>query len=583
MARIADNFVDKVKEEADLYALVNSKTKLKKAGKEYKALCCFHEEKSPSLYVNTEKNEYHCHGCGAGGGAINFIMETERLGFRDALKELVRRHPNLGPIVYEQSDVQQSRPQTTIGRQSLEEAVRFFQNTLQERPEGLAYARSRGLSDEDISHFGVGFAPAGWDSTTKFFGSRFSWSILHEVGLLNKDDVSGRYFDFFSNRLMFPVRDGEGRTVAFTGRNLVDDKNKGPKYKNSPDSPVFSKSRHLYGLYEALQARQQGDQRVDVVEGPTDVIAGVRQGFTQTIAGLGTSLGVEQLQALARRYNQVNFVYDGDQAGQMAATRAILTAFPIIDGRCRFTVTMMPAGEDLDSLLSKPNGLDIYRQALDNAKGAAQYYIDYLVEKFRLRKSLSVHADRRGAALHELRETASCIENPDYRALLEIDLQQRLNLINRTDVRDPLSLEQILPAYYRHMPENARGIADNTSKGAIALCGITIAKPHFGPLLFPFMSGSTTNDQHLLHFTQELLARAEKQQCDPLAVLDNNFQYLAAWMAAPYIGKDDHEIMAELNRAQAGLYAQLYQVQSPDWLIEETPTSAQSSINPSQN
>ncbi len=371
--RIPQHFIDDLIARVDIVDVIDSRVPLKKAGREYKACCPFHDEKTPSFTVSPDKQFYHCFGCGAHGTAIGFLMEYEHLEFVEAIQELAKQ---VGvEVPREAGFVPQPKREGPDLYELLKQASAFFQRQLREHAEGpqaVEYLKGRGLSGEIARDFGVGYAPDGWDNLLKALGQEKSRAMV-EAGLLIEKDGGGVY-DRFRGRVMFPIRDRRGRVIAFGGRVLGDGT---PKYLNSPETPVFHKGRELYGLYEARQALRELP-RLLVVEGYMDVVALAQFGIRYAVATLGTAVTPDHLEQLYRATDEVVFCFDGDRAGRDAAWRGLEIALPHMrDGR-RLRFMFMPEGEDPDTLV-RQIGTEAFEQQLDRA----QSLDEFLIEQFK--------------------------------------------------------------------------------------------------------------------------------------------------------------------------------------------------------
>ncbi|MFL1456174.1 DNA primase [Marinobacter sp. GN3S48] len=364
---IPQRFVEDLLDRVDLAELIGSRITLKKAGASYKARCPFHDEKTPSFNVRPDKGFYHCFGCGAHGDAISFVREFEGLGFTEAVEELARRAGLEVP--YDQSakqEIQQARTLTD----ALDYASRFYQSALRS-PQGefaRDYLRQRGLDDNIIQLYQLGYAPG---TGTALFDScnKDLQGPLIETGTVS--DKYGRPRDLFRNRVMFPIRNSRGKTIAFGGRTLGDDK---AKYINSPESDVFHKSREIYGLYEAKQAIRQLDKLL-VVEGYMDVIALAQHDIHFAVATLGTATNQDSLTALLRQVRHLVFCFDGDQAGFRAADRALENALELMADGLHLQFLMLPDGEDPDTLVRK-EGPEAFKKRIEGATPLSRYLFD---------------------------------------------------------------------------------------------------------------------------------------------------------------------------------------------------------------
>ncbi|MEQ9567903.1 MAG: DNA primase, partial [Pseudomonadales bacterium] len=314
--RIPQPFIDDLIDRSDIVEVVGSRLQLKKSGKNYSACCPFHDEKTPSFTVSPQKQFYYCFGCGAGGNVIGFLMEHDHLDFPQAVEHLAKAAGM--EIPREESSPQaeaQQRRRLDIYSE-LEAASRFYQMQLRKHKPAIDYLKSRGLTGQIAKEFALGYAPNEWDSLIKLKADNpEALRLLAEGGMLIKRDDDGKqqnsdrrpassndrsHYDRFRDRVMFPIRDQRGRTIAFGGRVLGEQK---PKYLNSPETPVFHKSRELYGLYEALQQRQRPDELI-VVEGYMDVVALAQFGVRNAVATLGTSVGSAHMDRIFRHVSQ---------------------------------------------------------------------------------------------------------------------------------------------------------------------------------------------------------------------------------------------------------------------------------------
>ncbi|TVP47370.1 MAG: DNA primase, partial [Halomonas sp.] len=351
--QIPQRFIDDLLGRVDVVEVVGERVQLKKAGRNYLGLCPFHQEKTPSFTVSADKQFYHCFGCGANGNALRFLMEYDKLPFPEAVEQLAGR---LGiEVPREGADdpgAQQREKKRKEGVNLLELAASFYRERFKMHEGQLAqrYLADRGLSDEVIKSYGIGYAPGGWEALKQHLSERgIGEPVQVEYGLLIHREDTGRTYDRFRDRVMFPIRDLRGRTIAFGGRVMGDEQ---PKYLNSPETPVFHKGRELYGLFEARQASNKLEQLV-IVEGYMDVVALAQYGIHNAVATLGTATTEDHLSRLFRLVSRVVFCFDGDRAGRQAASRALETALPqMIDGReARFL--FLPEGDDPDSLVRR--------------------------------------------------------------------------------------------------------------------------------------------------------------------------------------------------------------------------------------
>ncbi|MBC9252476.1 DNA primase [Pseudomonas alcaligenes] len=378
---IPQSFIDDLLNRTDIVEVVSSRIQLKKAGKNYTACCPFHKEKTPSFSVSPDKQFYYCFGCGAGGNALGFVMDHDSLDFPLAVEELAKR---AGMEVPREDGGRGGKPRQPTDSPLyalLTAASDYYRQALKSHPTRKAavnYLKGRGLSGEIARDFGLGFAPPGWDNLLKHLGGdALQQKAMIDAGLLIENSDSGKRYDRFRDRVMFPIRDSRGRIIAFGGRVLGDDK---PKYLNSPETPVFHKGQELYGLYEARKSNRDLDE-IMVVEGYMDVIALAQQGLRNAVATLGTATSEEHLKRLFRLVPSVLFCFDGDAAGRKAAWRALESTLPSLQDGRRARFLFLPEGEDPDSLV-RAEGTDAFRARINqHAQPLADYFFQQLCEE----------------------------------------------------------------------------------------------------------------------------------------------------------------------------------------------------------
>ncbi|QCR37775.1 DNA primase [Nissabacter sp. SGAir0207] len=374
--RIPRVFINDLLARVDIVDLIDARVKLKKQGKNYHACCPFHNEKTPSFTVNGDKQFYHCFGCGAHGNAIDFLMNYDRLEFVESIEELATMQGLEVPYEAGSGPSQIERHQRQSLYQLMEQLSAFYQHALGQ-PNGQAardYLQQRGLSQEIVQHFAIGFAPAGWDNALKRFGrDSESRTALNDAGMLVKND-QGRTYDRFRERVMFPIRDKRGRVIAFGGRVLGDGM---PKYLNSPETEIFHKGRQLFGLYEA-QKSHPTLSRLLVVEGYMDVVALAQFGIDYAVASLGTSTTADHIQLMFRATDNVVCCYDGDRAGREAAWRALETALPYLNDGRQLRFMFLPDGEDPDTLIRK-EGKAAFEQRMEQAQPLSTFLFETLL------------------------------------------------------------------------------------------------------------------------------------------------------------------------------------------------------------
>jgi len=369
---IPQDFIDDLIARADVVEVVGRRVPLKKAGREFKACCPFHDEKTPSFTVSPGKGFYHCFGCGAHGTAIGFLMEFDHMSFVEAIESLAS---SMGVEVPRSESDKPARRYDELF--SLMDAVaKHWQAAMKDTPAAVAYLKERGIDGATAKRFGIGYAPDGWSNVLDKFGqSAEAAERLLATGLIIRKD-NGQHYDRFRDRIMFPIRDTRGRTIGFGGRIMGDGE---PKYLNSPETVLFHKGRELYGLFEARQALRQIEQLV-VVEGYMDVVALARHGIDFAVATLGTATTSEHLNNLFRLTENVHFCFDGDRAGKAAAWRALENALPQIREGRQIRFVFLPDGHDPDSFVNE-HGADGFVNALDSGVALSEFLIEELASQ----------------------------------------------------------------------------------------------------------------------------------------------------------------------------------------------------------
>jgi DNA primase len=368
---IPKHFIEDLIARVDLVELIGSRVPLKKHGREYKACCPFHGEKTPSFTVVPDKNFYHCFGCGEHGNALGFLMKYDNLGFVEAVEELADR---VGVDVPREQAPGQRPPPSDALFATLDKAGSFYRNELMNTARGKEYFRSRGITGETAATFGLGYAPDAWDSLLKLLGSNETdRARLLQVGLIIERDNRTGYYDRFRDRVMFPIRDARGRTIGFGGRVL--DKGE-PKYMNSPETELFHKGRELYGLYEARQASRTL-KRLLIVEGYMDVVRLHQAGITYAVATLGTATTPEHLARVFRICNEVTFCFDGDRAGRAAAWKALENSLSQVREGRQIRFLFLPEGHDPDTLVGE-EGHEAFEARINQAMPLSEYFIQHL-------------------------------------------------------------------------------------------------------------------------------------------------------------------------------------------------------------
>ena len=367
--RIPQHFIDELIARADIVEVISARMPLKKAGREFKGLCPFHGEKTPSFTVSPGKQFFHCFGCGAHGTALGFLMEYEHMEFVDAIEALAG---SLGIEVPREEGGPDEKAHTDLYG-LLAQAADYYWEQMKTSDRAKEYLKRRGLDGRIARDFQIGYAPQGWDTLLNHLGGSASQrdGLLEAGMIIRKDD--GREYDRFRDRIMFPIRDSRGRVIAFGGRVLDQGE---PKYLNSPETPVFHKGQELYGMYEARQALRD-IPRLMVVEGYMDVASLAQQGIRYAVATLGTATTPDHLRRLFKVTNEVVFCFDGDKAGRRAAWRALENSLGVLREGRQIRFMFLPDGEDPDTLVQK-EGAGAFELRLAEALPLSRFLIQEL-------------------------------------------------------------------------------------------------------------------------------------------------------------------------------------------------------------
>ena len=428
MARIPEDLIDTIRSQADIVDVVSDFVTLRRTGKNYMGLCPFHDEKTPSFSVNSERQIFHCFGCGKGGNVFNFLMEHEHVDFVEAVRHIARRLNITIPDTYRKSEA--GSEAESLARVTQFAARFFHERLLNSGRDSIVrrYTAQRDLTEEMIKAFSLGFAPDSWDSLIDAAGKQgISAAWLVKAGLAK---TSGqRTYDAFRNRLIFPIHAPSGRVVGFGGRALSDEDQ--PKYLNSPESPIYRKSHVLYGLYQARDAiRQHG--RVLVVEGYMDLLGLYRHGIDGVVALCGTALTREQARLLARHGQQVFLVYDSDQAGVRATWSAIE---PLVESGLWTRVVRLPEGDDPDSYVGE-HGPGRFLKLVEQADTIA----DFMGYQSNLQESVDREEVFR-ALTGIIRKTTNLVHRERYREEAERRFPALQGLL-ASELRNPGSVQR---------------------------------------------------------------------------------------------------------------------------------------------
>ncbi len=417
MALIPEDKITDIRNAADIVEIISESVMLKKTGKDYLGLCPFHSEKTPSFTVSPEKQIFHCFGCGMGGNVFTFLMKQDGLSFPEVLKMLAGRYgidiPTREMSPEQERQIREREHLLSINRQ----AMAFFQNTLRHESTGRRardYLNQRGLTPEIIDKFSIGYAPEGWRHLLNFLRKEdIAPAFAEKVGLIvPKKDGKG-YYDRFRSRIIFPITDERQQVVGFGGRVLDDSM---PKYLNSPETPVYNKSRSLYGLDMARQ-KCRILRTVHIVEGYLDLLALCQNGIENTVATLGTSLTPAHVRLLKRHADDVILVYDADAAGIKAALRSI-AIFQAEEVNA--LIAVLPEGYDPDSYLSE-FGADSFLEITDKAASMMSFLTDSAIRTH----GLSVEGKLR--IISDMREPLSSVTDSMAKSLYVRELADRLN------------------------------------------------------------------------------------------------------------------------------------------------------------
>ncbi len=364
--RIPQDFIDDLIERADVSEVIGKRVEIKKAGKEYKACCPFHNEKTPSFTVSPEKGFYHCFGCGAHGTALGFLMDYERLTFVEAIEELAKM---VGVAVPKTKEDRVVSKENNHLKNLLSQISEYYEKNLKESKNAIEYFKYRGIDGTTAKHYALGFAKDSWDDVLNNFGkTERDKKQLLACGLLIKKDGGG-YYDRFRNRVMFPIRNNRGEVVGFGGRVISDEE---PKYLNSPETTLFKKGELLYGLFESKKSIAERKSAV-IVEGYTDVIGLYQFGVGNSLATLGTATTESHINKVFRISDQIIFCFDGDDAGRKAAEKAMKLCLPLVR-KNKEAYFLILEDEDPDEFI-RQHGHQEFEARLATAKSTDEFLI----------------------------------------------------------------------------------------------------------------------------------------------------------------------------------------------------------------
>ena len=519
MARIPDRFIDDLLARVDIVEVIESRVPLKRAGRDYTARCPFHDERSPSFSVSPTKQFYHCFGCGAHGSAIKFLMEYDRLEFVDAVEDLAARVGMTVP--YEGGMARGPQDQFAELYEVLDASARWFQKQLPGSEKCRRYLEKRGLDAAMIQRFGLGYAPDGWDGIKNAVGTSESrLKALDKAGMLSTGERGGVY-DKFRDRLMFPIQDRRGRIIAFGGRVMGEAD--GPKYLNSPETPLFHKGRELFALHQVRQSHSK-IPRLIVVEGYMDVISLFQFGITQAVATLGTATTKDHAELLFRNSADVYFCFDGDKAGRGAAWRAVESVLPRMkDGRQAFFL-FLPDGEDPDTLV-RQEGAAGFEARLKEATPLSEFFFAELAKDVDLRglEGKARLAERAKPLLAQIPDGA-------FRDLMQQSLSERTGM-QRVGPVAPSAAAQVHAMTQARAPVTRPPQQRSVVRAAVALL---VQKPEIATALEPpYLFG--TLRQPGIPLLMELISLCRSRPDMNTATLLQQFE-----------GRDDYEPLAKL-------------------------------------
>ncbi len=403
--RYDERTVDQVQSASNIVDVISQYVKLKKAGRNYKGLCPFHGEKTPSFMVQPEKQIFHCFGCNVGGDVFGFVMKYENLSFPEAIRQLAERAgidlPKFAPRGGDDGGAGESDKLYEIYKHACD-----FYHAKFKSPDGKAareYFLKRGFTMEIAEEFKIGWAPDSWRELLEFLGKKgYPETLLLKSALINRSPSKGTLYDAFRGRLLFPIQNLHGKVVAFGGRILKDAEGQ-PKYLNSPEHPIFHKRKELFGLHQAKKHINRENPRIQVVEGYLDFLGLYQAGFKNTVATLGTALGDDHVQVLKRFVDEAIVVYDGDKAGEAASMRGLEI---FLEGGLNVRIARMPAGFDPDDFVQK-RGNEAFQKILDEARDFFDYKLEILLTRYNRLDSLGLMK-----ITGDFLETFSKIESP---------------------------------------------------------------------------------------------------------------------------------------------------------------------------
>lgn len=440
-------FIDDLIARIDIVDLIDSYVPLKRMGRNFSACCPFHQEKTPSFSVSQAKQFYHCFGCGVSGNAISFMMAYRNLDFREAITELAAR------VGLEIPHENKSTSKLSHNLYALlSEVANYYQTQLKQSSYAKEYLFKRGLSENVIQEYQLGYALEGWNHLAHIF-PKDKQALINTGMLIEKEP--GRSYDAYRNRIMFPIHDRRGRVIGFGGRVLESDQQ--PKYINSPETTLFHKGKSLYGLYQVAK-KNPHPEFILVVEGYMDVIALAQHGVAYVVATLGTATTREHVQSLLRYTQHLIFCFDGDNAGRKAAWKALESVLPYLDAKAKYQFMFLPEGEDPDTLIRK-GGVDLLGRYMREAKTLDSFFFEELAQPL----DLSNMADR--SKLVEISKPYFALMPPcAYRDLMMEELGHKVRM-NMTLLQGQIHVEK----QYTALPNNDYQLTKTHARLALIL------------------------------------------------------------------------------------------------------------------
>ncbi len=423
---ISPSFVKELLDRVDIFDVINRRVPLKLKGSKGWACCPFHNEKTSSFSVDRPKQFFYCFGCKESGDAITFLMKYEGLPYPEAVEKLAAEYGI--PVKYEQGgkNIKRSSPRLT---EIMLKAQRYYQLKLKDNAAAKKYVEDRGLTPQTIQKFGLGFAPDSWRYLSAAFPD-ISSKLLIEVGLQREGQNGKEPFDFFRNRLMFPIRNVKGQTIAFSARTMTGEE---PKYINTGETPIFSKGQEAFGLYEALKAIRE-KKRVIVVEGQMDVIQMSQAGFEETCAPLGTAIRSDHIQKLLKLADNIIFSFDGDAAGHKAARKAMELCLPLLGEQQKASFVFLPDGEDPDSYIKK-FGAKAFEKFLQQAKPLSEYFVSSISEGLNVKI-----AEDKAVFISRAKELLKTVSNNIFKSVLTTQVARAANISDTRTLERDLNL-----------------------------------------------------------------------------------------------------------------------------------------------